>query len=40
MRPVYGMHPKYYNLVIGKKASQDIEKGTPLKKEMIEEWKD
>jgi pseudaminic acid synthase len=35
IRPGYGMHPKYYSGILGKKASLDIEKGTPLNKEMI-----
>ena len=30
IRPGYGLIPKYYNYVVGKKASQNIEKGTPL----------
>jgi len=25
-----GMHPKYYNEILGKKVSQDIDKGTSL----------
>lgn len=30
IRPGHGMEPKYYNQVIGKKACQDLERGTPL----------
>lgn len=30
IRPGYGLHPKYYNQVIGKKFSKDQERGTPL----------
>lgn len=30
IRPGYGLHPKHYNEVLGKKATQDIVKGTPL----------
>ncbi|PKL66554.1 MAG: pseudaminic acid synthase [Methanobacteriales archaeon HGW-Methanobacteriales-1] len=30
IRPGFGLHPKYLNIVIGKKASNDILKGTPL----------
>jgi pseudaminic acid synthase len=30
IRPGFGLHPKYLNSVIGKKASNDILKGTPL----------
>ncbi len=36
VRPNYGMHTKYLKDIIGKKAKQDIAKGTPLQKEMIE----
>jgi pseudaminic acid synthase len=37
IRPGYGMHPKHYSRILGKKASRDIEKGTPLNKKLIEE---
>lgn len=37
IRPGYGMHPKYYSQIIGKKAVIDIEKGTPLLWNMIKE---
>ena len=30
IRPGDGLQPKYYDLVLGKKAKQDIKKGTPL----------
>ena len=30
LRPGIGLHPKYYYEILGKKAKQDIEKGTPL----------
>tara|TARA_R110002051_G_scaffold315015_1_gene392865 strand:+ start:133 stop:1182 length:1050 start_codon:yes stop_codon:yes gene_type:complete len=30
IRPGYGMHPKYYNKIIGKSFFEDLEKGTPL----------
>jgi len=30
IKPGYGLEPKYYEKIIGKKASQDIAKGTPL----------
>jgi pseudaminic acid synthase len=30
IRPGYGLHPKYFNSVIGRKASKDIARGTPL----------
>ena len=30
IRPGYGLHPKYYSETLGKIASTDIKKGTPL----------
>ncbi|MBQ4801415.1 pseudaminic acid synthase [Aquimarina sp. MMG015] len=30
IRPGNGIHPKYYNEILGKKATQNIEKGTPM----------
>lgn len=30
IRPGNGLHPKYYNDIIGKKSNTDIERGTPL----------
>lgn len=36
IRPGFGMHPKYYNEVMGKKALVKLESGTPLKKEYFE----
>jgi len=30
IRPGHGLEPRYYNDVIGKKATQDLERGTPL----------
>lgn len=35
IRPGYGLLPKYYNDVIGKYATIDIERGTPLKFDMF-----
>lgn len=35
IRPADGLEPKYFDEVLNKKASHDIEKGTPLKWEMI-----
>jgi pseudaminic acid synthase len=35
IRPGFGLHPKYYNEIIGKKASKDIERGEPLDWEMV-----
>ena len=36
IRPGYGLHPKYYWDVLGKKATQNYEKGTPLTFDCIE----
>lgn len=35
IRPGYGLAPKFYPEVLGQAALQDIERGTPLKMEMI-----
>ncbi len=35
IRPGYGLHPKYYDIVLGKKVKINIEKGTPLKWEVV-----
>ena len=35
VRPAFGLHTKYYDRVIGKKAAVDIEFATPLQKEHI-----
>lgn len=36
IRPGHGLHPKFYNKILRKKASKDIEKGTPLAMELVE----
>jgi pseudaminic acid synthase len=36
IRPGYGMHPKYLNDVLGKKAKENLERGMPLTWEDIE----
>lgn len=36
VRPGFGMHTKYLKDILGKKANQDILKGTPLQKKLIE----
>lgn len=36
IRPGFGLHPKYYEKVLGKKSNLDISRGTPLKKEMFD----
>ncbi len=35
IRPGFGLHPKFFKKVIGKKASKDIKRGTPLKPEHV-----
>lgn len=35
IRPGFGLSPKYYDLVIGKKINKDVEKGTALSWELI-----
>ncbi|MEM7549082.1 MAG: pseudaminic acid synthase [Bacteroidota bacterium] len=35
IRPSHGLKPEYYNQVLGMKASQNIEKGTPLSWDLI-----
>ena len=35
IRPGYGLHPRHLNAVIGRRAAQDIQKGTPLACELI-----
>ncbi|WP_405208885.1 pseudaminic acid synthase [Aquimarina sp. LLG6339-5] len=36
IRPGLGMHPKYYSDILGKIFNSDIEKGTPMKNDLIE----
>jgi len=36
IRPGYGLHPKYYKEIIGKKFRKEYEKGTPLNWEQFE----
>lgn len=35
IRPGYGLHPKYYKEIIGKRILVDLKRGTPLKAEYI-----
>jgi Sialic acid synthase len=35
IRPGYGLHPRYYEVVLGRIASCDIPRGTPLKWEYV-----
>ena len=37
IRPGHGLSPKYYKDILGKKASRDIERGTPLSWDLIKE---
>ena len=36
VRPGFGLHPKFYSEVLGKKTKADLEKGTPLTLDFIE----
>lgn len=36
IRPGYGLKPKYYREILGKRASQDIKEGIPIEWEMIQ----
>ena len=36
IRPAYGLHTMYYEEVLGKTATRDLEMGTPLAWDMIE----
>ena len=36
IRPGYGLHPKYYFEILGKKVNCSIQRGTPLSKEMFD----
>lgn len=37
IRPGFGLHPKYYNEILGKTFTKDISKGEPLSLDMISE---
>lgn len=37
VRPGYGLHPKYYEQILGKTFSTDVERGQPLHINMINE---
>ena len=39
VRPNLGLSTKYYDTILGKKATQDILEGTPLQESMIEQFK-
>jgi N-acetylneuraminate synthase len=36
IRPSYGLHPRYYKILLGKKIIRDAEKGTPVNWDLIE----
>jgi len=36
IRPSYGLPPKYFKIILGKRAKKDIKKGTPLNWDLIE----
>lgn len=36
IRPNFGMHTRHYEEILGKKVKEDLQKGTPLKWELIE----
>lgn len=40
IRPGYGLPPKYYNNILGKKALEDIERGTPFSFDLVGEGDD
>ena len=35
IRPGYGLHPKYLNTLIGKKVLNNVERGTPVSWDII-----
>ena len=35
IRPGFGLHPKYFNRIIGKKIKNDLNKGSPFKLEYL-----
>jgi pseudaminic acid synthase len=37
VRPAFGLHPKYYESIVGKIAKKDMKKGEPLKIHYIED---
>jgi len=36
IRPGYGLHPRYLKKILGRRATQDIKRGTPLKWSLVE----
>ncbi|HXW69418.1 MAG TPA: pseudaminic acid synthase [Dissulfurispiraceae bacterium] len=37
IRPGFGLHPKYFNYIVGRKINQNVKKGTPLNWSLIGE---
>ena len=35
VRPGYGLHPKYFDEIVGRRASRDLKRGEPLDRTMI-----
>ena len=35
IRPNFGLHPKYFKKILGKRIKNDVERGTPLRKSMV-----
>ncbi len=35
IRPGYGLHPKYYELILGKQVKQRVKRGTPLSWDLL-----
>lgn len=38
IRPSYGLHPREYDHVLGKRCTEDLKRGTPLQAEMVEAY--
>ena len=36
VRPGFGLHPRYYDQIQGKRATRDLKKGTPLQWSMVD----
>ena len=36
IRPAYGLHPRHFKAIIGKKSTQEIKRGTPLSWSMVD----
>jgi len=36
IRPGYGLHPKYYNKILGRKCNKDLKRGTPVQWSLVE----